>query len=71
MNVPFLFNMVRQKANETALIDSGATENFIDIEVWKTLGIGAFKLKKPVKVLNVDGTENKEGRITKYCWLKV
>jgi hypothetical protein len=58
-------------AEEQALLDSGASENLIDVETWKTLGIGAFALPKPITIYNVDGTENKQGKITQYCWLKV
>ena len=69
--VNFDFLTVRQVAEEQALLDSGASENFIDKETWKTLGIGAFVLPKPVTIYNVDGTENKQGKITQYCWLRV
>jgi hypothetical protein len=58
-------------AEEQAFLDSGASENLIDEESWKTLGIGAFVLPKPITIYNVDGMENKQGKITKYCWLKV
>jgi predicted aspartyl protease len=54
-------------ANEKALLDSGATENFIDETTWQRLGIGQKELGKPITVTNVDGTENKKGKITHYC----
>jgi hypothetical protein len=56
-------------ANEKALLDSGATENFIDETTWQWLGIGWKELGKPITVTNVDRTENKKGKITHYCWL--
>jgi len=59
MNVPFTFQTAHAMADEAALLDSGATENFIDIETWKRMGIGKRPLVKPIKVYNVDGTENK------------
>ena len=71
MYTNFEFSMVRQVAEEQALLDSGASENLIDEETWKTLGIGAFTLPRPITIYNVDGTENKQGKITRYCWLKV
>ena len=37
MNVPFTFQTAYAMANETALLDSGATENFIDVETWKSV----------------------------------
>jgi len=57
-------------AEQTALLDSGATENFISFRTWKQLGIGRQELNKPIMVHNVDGTENKRGKITHYCWLR-
>jgi hypothetical protein len=56
-------------ADEKALLDSGATENFVDETTWQRLGIGRKELKKPITITNVDGTENKRGKITHYCWL--
>jgi len=35
------------------------SENFIDVETWKRMGIGQSPLVKPIKVYNVGGTENK------------
>jgi len=58
-------------AEQTALLDSGATENFISFRTWKHLGIGRQELNEPITVHNVDGTENKKGKITHYCWLRV
>ena len=58
-------------AEETALIDSGATDNFIDENTWAKLGIGKMELSKPITVHNVDGTENKQGKLTHYCWLRI
>jgi hypothetical protein len=43
-------------ADEKALLDSGATENFIDETTWQRLGIGRKELKRPITVTNVDGT---------------
>jgi hypothetical protein len=71
MYTNFEFSMVRQVVKEQALLDSGASENLLDEETWKTLGIRAFELPKPITIYNVDGTGNKQGKITKYCWLKV
>jgi hypothetical protein len=58
-------------AEQTALLDSRATENFISYSTWKQLGIGRQELDEPITVHNVDGTENKKGKITHYCWLWV
>ena len=58
-------------AEEKALLDSGASENLIDEETWRSLGIGSFKLPKPITIYNVYRAENKQGKVTRYCWLKV
>ena len=62
MYTNFEFSTVQQVAEEQALLDSGASENLIDKETWKSLGIGSFKLPKPITIYNVDGTENKQGK---------
>jgi hypothetical protein len=71
MKTRFAFQTVSKTAEESALVDSGASENFLDLEVWKGLKIGHFRLKKAIPVHNVDGTANKQGAIDSYCWLKV
>jgi hypothetical protein len=71
MKLKFVFRTVSKTADECALVDSGASENFIDFEVWKGLKIGRFRLKEAIPVHNVDGTPNKQGAIDSYCWLKV
>jgi hypothetical protein len=63
------FRTSQLMADEKALLDSGATENFIDETTWQQLGIGHKELERPITVTNVDGTENKRGKITHYCWL--
>ena len=71
LKLDFVFQTISKTADETALINSGATENFIDIEVWKALNIGWFRLTKTIPVHNVDGSINKNGNIDSYVWLKV
>jgi hypothetical protein len=71
LNMNVSFRTSQSKADESALIDSGATDNFIDEDAWKRLGIGRKELARPVTVHNVDGTENKQGKITHYCWLHI
>jgi len=47
-----------------ALLDSGVTEMFIDRRMAAKYGFKLQKLKKPIAVRNVDGTNNSEGAIT-------
>jgi hypothetical protein len=61
----------RITAEQTALLDSGATENFISHRTWRALGIGRQQLDKSIPVHNVDGTKNRLGNIKHYCWLRV
>ena len=63
--------MWHQTAQVLALLDSGATENFIDKRTVKTLGLGTRLLSHPLNIHNVDGTLNREGRITHYADLWV
>jgi hypothetical protein len=44
MNMPFKFHTVQKATDKKALLDSEATENFVDKEVWSWLNIGRFKL---------------------------
>jgi hypothetical protein len=54
-----------------ALIDSGATENFIDYRMAVQWRVKTKELQRPRKVYNVDGTENQGGIISKSCVLRV
>jgi len=45
------------------LLDSGATGMFMDREIAKKHGFKMTKLERPLKVKNVDGTENSRGNI--------
>jgi len=47
-----------------ALLDSRATDLFMDMTFAKEKGFKIEKLKKPLLVRNVDGTANAEGAIT-------
>ena len=45
-------------------MDSGTTGMFMDKEMAKRHGFKMTKLERPLKVKNMDGTENSEGNIT-------
>jgi hypothetical protein len=47
INVPFTFTCVRGTADEVALVDSRATENFMDERMVERLGIGRRPMKMP------------------------
>ena len=58
-------------AEETGLLDTGATESFIDHKTVMRLRLGTQKLTVPRPVFNVDGTANKHGTITHVSYLLV
>jgi len=47
-----------------ALLDSGATGNFIDRDFVRTKGINAWSISRPIPVYNVDGSPNEAGQIS-------
>ena len=62
--------MKEAETNKTAetfgLIDSGAGGKFIDQNYAKWKGFEIKTLQEPITARNVDGTENKRGKITSY-----
>ena len=71
VQVKFPLMHYRGQAEEEALLNSGATENFIDANTVKRLRLGTKQLKFQRPVYNVDGTPNKHGTITYACDLLV
>jgi hypothetical protein len=71
IKLPFLLYSYCGKAEETALLDSGATENFVDYKTMARLWLGTKKLERSRPVINIDGTTNAAGAITHYCDLMV
>ena len=72
MTISVHVHMWHRKTNTEALLDSGVTHNFIDKRAVKALGLGTKNLQQSLQVNNVDGMENRAGRITEFCnlWLK-
>jgi len=58
-------------AEEVTLIDSGATENFIDQETIKKLKLGTRKLEEPVRLRNIDGTYNQSESVKSFIDLLI
>jgi hypothetical protein len=67
MTIPLSVYMWHKKTETTALLDSGATHNFIDKWAVASLGLGTRALPHPLQVNNVDGTINSVGSITHFC----
>ena len=57
--------------NKKILVDSGATDNFIDPCVINRLGLEMWTLERPQKIWNIDGTNNQAGMLTHYMDLEV
>ena len=58
MTISLTVNMWHRTTKLEALLDCGATHNFIDPRTIKTLAMGTNLLKRPLLVHNVDGTIN-------------
>jgi hypothetical protein len=71
LEVSITLHSFKGKAEETALIDSGAMENFINQKMVDRLKLGSKKLEQHIRLRNVDGTLNKTGQITHFTDLIV
>jgi hypothetical protein len=59
-----------KRAEAIALLDSGATENFLNIKYTGKLGLPVKRLTIERKLFNVDGTPNKAGSLKYYADLE-
>ena len=55
-----------KRAETVALLDSGATENFINISYAQKLNLPIRRLTQERRLFNVDGTPNKAGTLKYY-----
>src|SRR5712671_1613050 len=69
--MPFDLYSAKGRKEERALVDSGATTNFVDYKTVKRLGLGSKKLEQVRTVKNIDRTLNVTGNITHACDLLV
>jgi predicted aspartyl protease len=56
MKVPVLICTKYNMADMKALVDSGATDNFIHPNFVKRMGLGTRSLDKPKNIFNIDDT---------------
>ncbi|EEB94503.1 hypothetical protein MPER_06672 [Moniliophthora perniciosa FA553] len=70
IHLSLMYKIGNKNAEIKALIDSGAGGRFISPDFAKTLGKRWNKLRKPIKVYNVDGTPNKTAMITHFVLFK-
>src|SRR5216684_2349007 len=71
MTVRFSIHSITKRAEVVALLDSGATENFMNLSYAKWLKLPIKQLPNPHKVFNVNGTENRSGDLRYYTILNV
>jgi hypothetical protein len=71
MTVRCYIHSIAKRAGTIALVDSGATENFLNLHYAKWLCLSIKKLSQLHKLFNVDGTENKAGQLQYYTDLQV
>jgi len=71
MSIQVYLHTTNKRAETRALLDSGATENFINHQYAGSLHLPTKRLPTPRKVYNVDGTLNKKGDIQYYTDLEV
>ncbi len=71
MTVRVFIHSNSKRAETISLLDSGATENFLNLDYAKWLKLPIKRLPFPRKLFNVDGTENKAGQLQFYTDLAI
>jgi len=71
MTVRIYTHSIAKRAEAIALVNSGATENFMNLSYAKWLKLPIKNLDKPHQLFNVDGTENKAGMLKHYTDIEV
>ncbi len=71
MTVRVFIHSNSKRAETISLLDSGATENFLNLDYAKWLKLPIKRLPFPRKLFNVDGTENKAGQLQYYTDLAI
>ena len=70
MTVWFFIHSIAKRAKAITLVDLGATENFMNLTYAKWLRLSIKKMGTPRKLFNVDGMENKSGKLQHYVDLQ-
>ncbi len=71
MTVRVFIHSNSKRAETISLLNSGATENFLNLNYAKWLKLPIKQLPFPRKLFNVDGTENKAGQLQFYTDLAI
>ena len=71
MTIRFYVRSITKRAKAIALLDSGATENFMSLGYARWLQLPIKQLSQPRPLYNIDGSENKSGHLLFYMDLQV
>ena len=71
MTIQFYIHTIAKRAKAITLVDSGATENFMNLSYAKWLKLPIHLLEQPQKIFNINGTKNKSGKLKYYMDLEV
>ena len=71
MTIRFFIHFVAKRAEATALLDSGATKNFMNLSYTKWLKLPIKELSQPRKLFNMDNMENVSGKLKHHTDLQV
>ena len=71
MTIRSYIHSSHKRAETSALLNSGATENFLSLDYAKWLHLLIKTLKNPHPLFNVDGTTKKQGDIQFYTDLNI
>jgi hypothetical protein len=71
MHVPVSVHTSYFMADKKALVNSGATDNFMHPTFAKRMGLGLQELPNPKKIFNINNTTNKSGMITHFLDLNI
>jgi hypothetical protein len=70
MTVRFFIHSIAKRAEAIALVNSEATENFMNLTYAKWLQLPIKRISIPRKLFNVDGMENKSGELQHHVDLQ-
>jgi hypothetical protein len=71
LKIPIEFIMYHTKAEIVTLINSGATNNFINFRTVTKLQLGTQKIPRARQIFNLDGTQNQAGLVEESIHLYV
>ncbi len=71
MTVHVFIHLSVKRAKTISLLDSGTTENFLNLDYAKWLCLPIRKMPHPWKLFNINRTENKAGHLQYYTDLAI